>query len=861
MCRRCGLPDLRTHPRDSPVVPALRTAHGMRRALTGCPVPLDTADHGRPVGAGRIVVPFVTSLPGSPETSRKTCSPGCLLSFERASPGYTGVQAQDALARGRSNVSSKIASPAPRLSAAMARCVSIRRAASIPEKTPPQSMYRLVETSTSVGDRHQLGVKPIARETEVHMDTRLPRDTQDGAKTSPPFHTTNFTAPATRLCASTLMCAIALFSTASASAQVDVVSDAELSANSVGSVPSFAPAGRILEQGPGFQLLETPDLGLEDGDIVFDDGDGPDEVEGEHHTYAFTDFTGLMSADLPMPLKQELMREYGAAGPEGLLLIDVDAAREAFSNHAPPVSWSAKGLLDFDPCPKKRIPRTKFKEIVLTPKQKTKQVSGGGFSGTVSYNSGLEGKIKATINYVKKERCDFTYGAEFTGLNVQGHLEFKDSEVRYAGTAFKLDRKTVVQMELLDLEYSLRFGAGPVVFEALLGAEVNAGLDVQAEARAGIGLRAPVKGRYSFDYECDAHNCRKVRPVENTIDFDLEDLEFQGEVDLRAKVIPWLEVHADAKVGLYTEKLRIGRAKIGARVAIPAMLWGYIGNMCGDADGDGRNESVTAAIVDINADLYAYLEAKLFGSERRWGIDLDLDAPWELMPRSEVGSKLEEYTYRRHLRWRDYVDGGSTALSPMIQEFDGGEIKVSARPCLPHFAKRLTYAVDLDDAGMKYVTGPASGVRVDHIWQSLGRRQVAAYISTDSLRREIDGALTVRDIVVENRAPTVDAGGELNVLPNQLVNLRATADDADGRIVSYQWRQISGPGVTLQGASSATPSFRATFGAPRVFEVTVTDDRGATASDTVQVAITFNAPPPPICWEGGVATICPPRLF
>lgn|GEM_PF-7046819 len=39
---------------------------------------------------------------------------------------------------------------------------------------------------------------------------------------------------------------------------------------------------------------------------------------------------------------------------------------------------------------------------------------------------------------------------------------------------------------------------------------------------------------------------------------------------------------------------------------------GYYGNLCGDADGDGLNEIVSAATLDVNADVYAFITAGVF---------------------------------------------------------------------------------------------------------------------------------------------------------------------------------------------------------------------------------------------------------
>jgi len=92
-----------------------------------------------------------------------------------------------------------------------------------------------------------------------------------------------------------------------------------------------------------------------------------------------------------------------------------------------------------------------------------------------------------------------------------------------------------------------------------------------------------------------------------------------------------------------------------------------------------------------------------------------------------------------------------------------------------------------------------------------------------------------------NTDPVADAGSALTVNAQIIVILNGTASkDPDGSITRFEWIQKSGPIVSLNNVTTASPSFRApslvsnnTF----VFQLTVTDDAGATDSASVSITV------------------------
>ena len=91
-----------------------------------------------------------------------------------------------------------------------------------------------------------------------------------------------------------------------------------------------------------------------------------------------------------------------------------------------------------------------------------------------------------------------------------------------------------------------------------------------------------------------------------------------------------------------------------------------------------------------------------------------------------------------------------------------------------------------------------------------------------------------------NFPPTAAAGADQQVDEGASVLLAGSASDAEGRIASLRWQQLSGPAVALSDADS----LQARFTAPLVnaqtelhFRLTVTDHLGLSASDEVVVTV------------------------
>jgi len=98
-----------------------------------------------------------------------------------------------------------------------------------------------------------------------------------------------------------------------------------------------------------------------------------------------------------------------------------------------------------------------------------------------------------------------------------------------------------------------------------------------------------------------------------------------------------------------------------------------------------------------------------------------------------------------------------------------------------------------------------------------------------------------------NKTPTAEAGDNQTVIEGTTVSLNGSGSDSDGNIVSYSWNE-----GTTNLSSSATFNKVFTVG-PHTLTLTVTDNDGAWATDTVTIIVTDKYPYIPKVIDNSVA--------
>jgi hypothetical protein len=121
---------------------------------------------------------------------------------------------------------------------------------------------------------------------------------------------------------------------------------------------------------------------------------------------------------------------------------------------------------------------------------------------------------------------------------------------------------------------------------------------------------------------------------------------------------------------------------------------------------------------------------------------------------------------------------------------------------------------------------------------------VAATLVFDLTVTDNSGAARTDSVTVTvNGAPVANAGTDQTVVMGANVTLSGSGTD-DGSVASYAWTQTAGAAVTLTGGATAAPTFSAPASVGVLqFQLTVTDNQGATNSDSVSVTVNSLAAP------------------
>ncbi len=123
-----------------------------------------------------------------------------------------------------------------------------------------------------------------------------------------------------------------------------------------------------------------------------------------------------------------------------------------------------------------------------------------------------------------------------------------------------------------------------------------------------------------------------------------------------------------------------------------------------------------------------------------------------------------------------------------------------------------------------------------------------------------DVTVTVNASAPANQAPIAIAGNNVTLnLPANSTTLNGTGSfDPDGTITSYAWTKVSGPAFTIGNANASITTLTNLVAGTYVFQLTVTDNNGATDDDNITVIVSATPNQPPTANAGNNITLTLP---
>lgn len=240
--------------------------------------------------------------------------------------------------------------------------------------------------------------------------------------------------------------------------------------------------------------------------------------------------------------------------------------------------------------------------------------------------------------------------------------------------------------------------------------------------------------------------------------------------------------------------------------------------------GNYGGQGLTHALLDGSPAIDTANEALCPTADQR-GEPRPLDGNGDAIARCDIGAHERVYENRTPI-----ADPAGPYNVFRNQPFEfNGSYSYDANP------DTLSYAWDFGDGTQ------GTGVKPTHTYTTLGEFTISLTVGDG----QVLSLPALTNVTVLNNPPFAHAGPDQSVLSREMVYLDGTASgDIDGEIVSYEWRTSGGDrnNIALKNADTPTPSFRAPKARTPIinvyeFELTVTDNDGASNSDRVQVLV------------------------
>ena len=592
-------------------------------------------------------------------------------------------------------------------------------------------------------------------------------------------------------------------------------------ANSLYATPELSPydkadSVKVLESGDGWRKIEFSEKSIFEQDRLRSKNGSL--LSGQDQLYIIYDINGARNAPLPAEEKTELIDEISRSTDGGITIIHagvMDAIKRGEVNEysryfeSNEINKSSRGN-----CNSWHYRTKSFSGDIGDLSESFDVYNSSNDDYTLDVNLDVNGAVdsefSADIQYKYKKTkwwlgC-FPYKFRIVDFHLQGNMTVDDLLVNLEGT---------LNSNLIDKTWQISkinagevwFWVGPIPVRMGLRIPIDAGLKADIEVAGNVGIQSHGTGTVQFDKLCNANFvCVDQTPFVN--DWDSVIDETQIVVGLSAQLEARASLGASLLPFLYSEWFL--SAKVGVNAGVDAMLWGYVGNSCGNADSNGGNEWVSALTLDADFDLRGIGTWKLFGST------------------NTIGFLHDKVFYETHIAFFDLLPGGSSALEPMLlgsgNQGTSGNYTARMRPCVP-FTDNVNYSINWDDGvSQNFSAAPTTSHSLSHTWFAPGPYDVTLTALSDAHGRNFN-ASTTRTIET-NVAPVASFTSVCNGL--SCTFNASNSSDSDGNIVNYAW-SFGATGVTATKVFTSNGFHSVTL--------TVTDNQGDTSSTTRYVMV------------------------
>ncbi len=259
------------------------------------------------------------------------------------------------------------------------------------------------------------------------------------------------------------------------------------------------------------------------------------------------------------------------------------------------------------------------------------------------------------------------------------------------------------------------------------------------------------------------------------------------------------------------------------------------------------DSSLTTSGLNIKNNIFFSRSATPFAA-RYYSMHNDL-ATWGTLDSNYYARPIAENTTVLDILPRG--DGGTeTKMNlAMWQTFSGQDAHSHKSPVTITNVNQLFFAYNYSGADSTIIIPSGTWVDVTGASYNTGSTVLHAYTSIILISTGT------------NLPPIANAGTNVNItLPTNSFTQVGSGSDPDGSIASYLWTKFSGGAATIVSPNSATTVINGLAAGNYVFQLRVTDNLGATATDTMSAVVNSSPPPnlPPVVNAGGSKIITLP---